>query len=337
MQHGQFLLVFLGLSIAVPTFAQEEKLKDLKGTVRFFDAKTGQINIKSQFSENILALSLVSREIPVTNALGEKLKLTDVREELRVTAKIRGEDEVAALKIDGPYLYGVIKRLDPDDRTVVVKDVYGEKTIRIPEAAKVIISGEPGSLRDCKVGGGIQFLMTLDKKTILQVHAGKGIQGRDPLLRVTRFQGMLVEIDHAKRQAQMVVQNADAGLVKTYDVSPDAYLRLLYHLKPIEEVGLDQFSKWVKVYYFVDRDTNRIVNMDAELPVMIRRKVMKLEGDALTVEDEHKEKKLTLAANIKVLTPKGEGKVADVAANRIVNCGLSLDRSRVLVVYLWDR
>jgi hypothetical protein len=328
------LLLF---AIALPTLAQEEKLKDLKGTIRLFDAKTGQINIKSQFSETVLALSLASKDIAVTNTLGEKLKLTDVREELRVTAKIRGEDEVAALRIDGPYLYGVIKRIDVDERVVLLKDVFGEKSIKVPEAAKVIISGEPGSLKDCKVGGGIQFLTTLDKKKILQVHAGKGIQGRDPLLRVTRFQGMLVEIDHARRQVQMVVQNTDAGLIKTHDVSPDAYLRLLYHLKPIEEVGFDQFAKWVKVYYFVDRDTNRIVNIDAELPVMIRRKVIKLEGQSLTVEDELKEKNLTLAANVKVLTPKGEGRLKDVAANRIVNCGLSLDRSRVLVVYLWDR
>lgn len=330
-------ILILTLAAALSVAAQDEKLKEIKGTIRQFDLKAGQITIKSLYSENVLALNLAAKDVPVTNTLGEKLKLTDVREELRITAKIRGEDDVVALRIDGPYQHGFIKSIDVAARTVVFKDVFGEKKIKIPEAAKVMIGGNPGSLADCKPGGAIQFLTSLDKKTILEVYAGKGVNGRDPFLRIIRYFGVLADIDQPKRHVQILVQNTDAGMVKSYDVSPDAYLRLLYHLKPIDEVGFDQFAKWVKIYYYVDRDTGRIVNMDAELPVMVRRRVVKLDGRKITVEDEQKEKTFELAANVKVLTPNGDGKIADIAAGRMINCALSLDRSQVAVVYLWDK
>jgi len=316
---------------------QEEKLKEIKGAIRQLDLKTGALTLQLASSDKQMALSLAAKDLPVTNPLGEKLKLTDLRAELRVSAKIRGEDEVVALKIDGPYLYGIVKKVDVAARTVTFKKVFGDRTITVPAQAKFMLTGEEGKINDLKIGGAVQVLFSLDRKSILQVQAGKGINARDPYLRITRYYGILVDVDQPKRQVQVFVQSTDAGAIKAYDVSPDAYLRLQYHLKPIGEVGFDQFAKWVKIYYYVDRDTGRIVNMDADLPVMTRRKVLKVEPGTITVEDELKEKTLPLAADVKVLTPRGEGKLAEVAANRIVNCGLSLDRSRVQIIYLWDK
>lgn len=336
--HKQSILAAL-LAIATASFAnaQEEKLKEVRGAIRQLDLKTGAVTLQLASSDKQMPFNLAGKDVPVAGPLGDKLSLNELREELRVAVKIRGEDEIVSVKVDGPYWHGMVKKVDAGTRTITFKDVFGERTLQIPAAVKVVAKEMEISLEALKAGDPLQVLYSLDKKTILQVQTGKGVNSRDPYLRITRYYSVIADLDHAKRQVQMIVLNTDAGIVRSYEVSPDAYLRLQYHLKPIGEVGLDQFSKWVKAYYFVDRDTGRIINMDADLPVMIRRKVLKTEAAKVTVEDELKEKALPLDANVKVLTPRGEGKLADVAMGRIVTCGLSLDRSRVLVLYLWDK
>lgn len=332
-----YLAVFLPLMTASFADAQDEKLKEVRGVIRQLDLKAGAIMLQFTSSDKQMPFNLASKDVPVASPLGDKLKLGDLREELRVAVKVRGEDEIVSVKVDGPYWHGLIKKVDPASRAITFKDVFGDRTLQIPAAVKVVAKDTEIGLETLKAGDPLQVLYSLDKKTILQVQTGKGVNSRDPYLRITRYYGVIAELDHAKRHVQMIVLNTDAGIVRSYEVSPDAYLRLQYHLKPIGEVGLDQFSKWVKAYYFVDRDTGRIINIDADLPVMLRRKVQKVEATKITVEDELKEKTLPLDANLKVLTPRGNGMLADVAVGRIVTCGLSLDRSRVLVLYLWDK
>lgn len=328
------ILASLGTSVAS---GQEEKFREFKGTIRQLDVKSGSLALKLLSSDTSLALNLASRDLPVTNAVGEKIPLEGLREEHRIAAKVRGEDEVVAIRLDGPFVHGTVREVHPASRTIHFKDPFGEKAIQVPMGVKVVTRDGESSLEKLKAGDPVQFLFSLDKKNVLQVNTGKGIAARDPYLRITRYYGILADLDREKRRVQVFVQNIDAGLIKSYEVSPDAFLRLQYHLKPMVEVGFDQFAKWVKVYYFVDRDTGRIVNIDADMPVMVRRKVAKIDARTITVEDEQKEKSLPLDPNVKVLTPKGDGRLSAITPGRIVNCGLSLDRQRVLVVYLWDR
>ena len=337
MHQRLLLLAFAFLLAAAAAPAQEEKLKEIRGAIRQLDLKAGAVTLQLPYGDKQISLNFAGKEVPVATPLAEKLALADLREDLRIAVKVRGEDEIVAVKVDGPYWHGLVKKVDAANRAVTIKDVFGERTLQIPPGVKLVAKDAEIGLETLKAGDPLQVLYSLDKKRILQVHTGKGVNSRDPYLRITRYYGVIGELDHAKRQVQMIVLNTDAGIVRSYEISPDAYLRLQYHLKPIGEVGLDQFSKWVKAYYFVDRDTGRIINMDADLPVMLRRKVQKLEGNQITIEDEHKEKTLPLDARVKVLTPRGEGKLADVAVGRLINCGLSLDRGRVLVVYLWDK
>lgn len=334
------LVAFLAVaSVNLSASAQDEKLKEFKGAIRQLDLKTGAVTLKSLYGPEVKPFSLAAKEVPVTNPLGDKLALADLREDLRVTVKIRGEDEIVALKIDGPYLYGIIKKVDAATRSVALKDVFATKHITVPAAAKILDGGKDGTLEDFKIGGPIQVLYALDRKTILQVQTGKGVHSREPYLRLSRAVGYLVEVEHPKRSVQVLAQSYDHGVIKTYDVSPDVYVRLMYSLKPIDEIGFDRLVKWTKAYYFVDRDTGKIVNIDAELPLMHRRKVVKLDPLArkLTVQEDTQTQVLALDAAVKVWTPRGDGKLVDVTVGRIVNCGLSLDRGRVVLLYLWDR
>ena len=319
--------------------AQEEKLKELKGAIRALDLKIGTLTLQQLQTEKQHPLSLAAKDLPVVDTLGRPLKLGDLRPELRVTAKIRNEADIVSLRVDGPYLNGQIKSVDADARSITFKDVFAVKTMHIPASAPIVVNGKDGAFEQLKAGAPVQLLLSLDRKTILQVQIGKGVNIRDPYLRILRHYGILAELDHAKRTVQIFEQAPDSGILKTYEVSADAYLRTMYHLMPVREVGFEQFAKLVKVYYTIDRDTGRLINIDADLPVMVRRKVLKFEAATrrLTIEDERAEKTLELAADVKVWTPKGDGKLADVSANRIVNCGLSLDRSKVQLVYLWDR
>ena len=335
---NRITLLFL-LFLGAPAFtnAQDENIKDVKGTIRQIDLKTGNVTLQLVLSDKELPFSFAAKDLPVTNPIGDKLALADLRTDMRIFAKVRNDDEIVAVMVYGPYQIGTIKKADPAARSLIVKDGITEKKISIPEGVKIVSRDEEVGFDSFKSGEAVKILFGLDKKTILRVHIGKGISARDPYLRLTRYYGILADLDHAKRQATVFVQSSDAGVIRSHEIAPDAYLRLMYHQRPLDEVGIDQLAKWVKVFYFVDRDTRKIVAVDAELPIMIRRKVVKLDGLNLTVEDEQKERTLELTPDVRVWTPRGVGKLADVRPKAIVSCGLSPDRARVLVVYLWDR
>jgi hypothetical protein len=317
--------------------AQEEKAREIKGVIRSLDLRTGAVSLQQLSSEPLAGFNLATKDVPVSDVLGKPAKLSDLKEGLRVAVKVRNEADIVAIRVDGPNVHGIVKRVDVANRIVTFKDFVTDKTVTIPIAAPIIALGEAVTLDACKIGSAIQFVYSLDRKTIVRVHIGKGTQSRDPFMRTTRYYGVLAEVDHAKKQATMFLQSTDAGIVKTYDVAPEAYLRVMFHQKAVGEVPFAQFAKWVKVYFFVDRETGRIVNIDADLPVMIRRKVAKLDAQAITVEDEKKDKLIPLAPDVQVLTPRGEGRLADIAPNRIVSCGLTLDHAQVRVLYLWDQ
>ncbi len=319
--------------------AQDEKFKDVKGTIRAIDLKTGSLHMQLLYSDRQQAFNLGGKDLPVLDAIGRPLKLTDLRTELRIAAKVRGEDEIVSVHIDGPHLHGMIKKVDKVGRTLTVKDPIAEKVITVPAEAKVVALGADYPFADLKIGDPVQITYSVDAKTVLRVQTGKGTHLRDPYLRITRFYGIIADLDKSKSEVKMMTQSTDAGLIKTYPISPHAYLRMMYHTKPVKNIGSEQLGKWVKAYYFVDRDTGSIVNIDAELPVMLRRKVVRLdrESKSIVVEDELKEKTLPLASDLQVWTPKGEGRLAEIAEGRIVNCALTLDREQVQLLYLWDR
>jgi hypothetical protein len=333
------LAMFLLLLCAAALSSQETKLSELRGTIRELDLKTGVVTLQLLPTPTQRELSLAAKDLPVTNPLGQIGKLADLREELRITAKVRNDDEIIAIRVDGPYLYGVIRSIDQGKKSVVLKDEIADKTIVVPADAKLIVHGKDGTLNQCKVGDPIQVLYSLDHEKILQVQLGKGALSRDPFRHLVRNYGILTEVEPVKRRVEVFVQSTDVGLLRNYPLSSQAYLRLMYHTKPVSDVGFDQFARLVKVSYIVDRDSGKIVNMDADLPTMVRRKVLKFDLPArtITVEDETKEKTLILDPQAKIWTPRGDGKWADVTPKRIVSCGLTLDRNRVLLVYLWDK
>jgi hypothetical protein len=234
-------------------------------------------------------------------------------------------------------VHGIIKRVDVARRVVTFKDFVGDKTVTVPSETPILALGAEVTLGACKIGSAIQFVYSLNRKTILRVHIGRGTQSRDPYMRVTRYAGILAEVDHAKKQATVFLQSSDKGAIKTYEVATHAYLREMFYQKPVGEVSFAQFAKWVQVSYNVQRETGQIVSMDADLPMMTRRKVMKVDASAITIEDERKEKTIPLAANVKVLTPRGEGQLSDIAPDRVVTCGLTLNREQVRVLYLLDQ
>ncbi|MSU76750.1 MAG: hypothetical protein EXS16_01515 [Gemmataceae bacterium] len=335
-------IVLVAILLILParlTVAQDEKLKDVKGTIRAIDLKTGSLHMQLLYADRQQPFNLGAKELPVFDAIGRPLKLADLRTELRIAAKVRGDDEIAAIHVDGPHRHGTVKKVDVPGRILIVKDPIAEKVISVPVEAKVVALGADYPFEKLKVGDLVQVTYSVDGKTVLKVQTGKGTHMRDPFLRITRYFGIITELDKSKSEASIMVQSIDAGIIKTYPISPSAYLRMMYHTKPVKEISHEQLGKWVKAHYFVNRDTGSIVNIDAELPVLVRRKVVSIDREAktLTVEDELKEKKLNLASDVRIWTPKGEGRLAEIAAGRIVNCALTLDRGQVQLLYLWDR
>src|ERR1700730_11927575 len=101
-------LALLVISTAISAAAQPEKLPELRGTIRKLDVKTGVLTFLPLVETKLREFSLAAKELPVTNPLGQPLKLTDLREEMRITVKLRNDEEVVAIRIEGPYYYGAI-------------------------------------------------------------------------------------------------------------------------------------------------------------------------------------------------------------------------------------
>jgi hypothetical protein len=69
---------------------------------------------------------------------------------------------------------------------------------------------------------------------------------------------------------------------------------------------------------------HRIVHMDLDMPVLARRQVKSLDRErrTLTILDNDVERVLALSPRVKVLSPRGAGKLEDVVPGLIVDCGL---------------
>jgi hypothetical protein len=79
---------------------------------------------------------------------------------------------------------------------------------------------------------------------------------------------------------------------------------------------------------------HRIVHMDLDMPVLARRQVKSLDRErrTLTILDNDVERVLALSPRVKVLSPRGAGKLEDVVPGLIVDCGLHADRQQIEVL-----
>lgn len=333
----RFLLgLLLGLAIQGPAVGEE-----IRGTVKQVDLEKGVVFLKRLNQDREQELSLLNREVPVSNALGQPAKLTDLRPGHRLAVKTI-DDFIVAVKFEGPTQWGVIQKIAPDTRLVHFEDAIEPHSVTLPAELRLLVDGRPGKFTDLKVGQPIRVLFTPDQKTVLDVTAGKGVANSDPYRHLLRRRIVLLEVDHAKRFLQTIAQPASEPLyAQSFSVASSVTIRLIHHYRLVQHARFQDLIGPLAAVLTLDLDDNNVVvAIDVDMHAYGRRKVVSVDPDrhTITVDMTTKVRRtLPLDPEVRVLLPAGEGKLADVKPGQVVDCALGFNREKVVVVYVWER
>ena len=95
--------------------------------------------------------NLIKPDLPVQEGGGKTRKLADLREEDRVLLKVIDED-VVAIRLAGPQLFGPLLKADLVQRTVTVRTKIGDKVAHVAASAKIHDQNQNIALEDLKPG-----------------------------------------------------------------------------------------------------------------------------------------------------------------------------------------
>src|SRR5262249_42085476 len=151
---------------------------------------------------------------------------------------------------------------------------------------------------------------------IVVVRSGRGI-GSPP--QATRRLGTLIEIDRDRRLARVFRTGGgplggDVGVLREVPLAKDATFSLNYQLEPICTLKMEEITKGFDTIYWVDPVFNRVVHMDLQMPLLVRRKVKDFDRKTsnITLLQDDVESVMTLSPRVKVLSGRGAGSLDDV-------------------------
>jgi hypothetical protein len=139
--HPRRFLLGLLLCLAVQGLAVGQ---EIRGTVKQVDLEKGVLLVRRLNQDQEQELSLLNKEVPVSNALGKPAKLTDLRPGLRVAVKLT-DTFIVAIKLEGPAQWGTIQKIDPDGRTVHFEEPAEAHTVTLPAEPRLLVDGRPAS------------------------------------------------------------------------------------------------------------------------------------------------------------------------------------------------
>ncbi len=230
-------------------------------------------------------------------------------------------------------MHGPLTDVDAKDGVLVLKLLSGPRTIAISPEAKIYANGELATLKDLTVGNFTRVTFTQDQKAVVEVRSGKGV-GNYP--QPMRKQGILIEMDRDKRLARVFATSAkgDTNMLREEPLAKDATFSLDYLGRPMFAVRMEEITKGLTTHYWLEPVYHRIVHMHLEMPLLVRREVKALdqENRNLTILENDVERVLALSPRVKVLSPRGAGKLDDIVPGAIVDCGLNPDRKQIEVL-----
>jgi len=325
-------LLVLGLA-ARPVVAQST----VYGAIESLDDELGTITLLLPPKHEPRQFNLAKANLPVANALGKPLKLTDLHQKQRVALQLDEADDVAAIRLDDNVLWAYIVKTDVKARQLLVKFGRTERLLSVPAAVEVLRDGQKTDLNDLAVGQGIKAIFAADEQTLAQIQCGKGISGVSPYHRWILQSGISLKVDQANRKFQIVTTSQPIKL-EDYTFDRDAMLRLFHSSYLLRTTGMAAFHPFCKVSFYYESDSKEVVQISALVPTLVRCRVESVERDArrLTVQTGEKTPPLNVAADAMFRNQKGLATWADVRAEGLVTCGLSLDNREVVYVYIWD-
>jgi hypothetical protein len=328
------LVVFLLVGWVLCPSLPAQNGKEVKAVVQEIDATVGTMAVilEGRKTHQVKTFNLARPDLPVSDGSGKALKLADVEPGQRVYLHL-ADDDVTAIRLAAPSLYGTVERVSVSERRVVLKSKIGERTIVLPESAKVIAGGEPARLEDVKAGQAALVVFSPDQRNVVELRTGRGVA---PPAYLAKAVGVLIDVDRPRRTVQILNTSSkgDTHALRELPLAKEATFGLFHGSRPFRELTLDEVTRGVKVAYWTDTGTRKLVHLDVEMPTLGRRLVKRFDAETrqLVLDDPDGDKVLTLAPNVKVQTPAGTGKLDDIRPKANVSCGLSPDRKLVELV-----
>lgn len=308
------------------------------GTLEELDRELGTITVLLPPKYEPKQFNLSKPDLPVHNALGKALKLTDVREKQRVALSLDDVEDVAAIRVDENCLWGFILKTDQANRQITLKYGHIQRVLHVPADVPVLHDGAKDKLEGIQIGQAIKAVFAGEPARLVQIQTGKGISGSSPYHRWQHQSGVLLKIDH-DRDALQILTLQERFKIEDYEFYPDAILRLTHSSYLLRTTGIDELHAHCKLSFYFETDTKKIVQVTALVPALARRKIASLDPASrrITIEGEDAKMSYQVAKDAMIHTSKGPARWEDVELGALISCGLSLDGREVLYLYLWDK
>jgi hypothetical protein len=321
----------------VASSAVTKEPKEIKAVVHGVDATAGTITVlvgSGAKTQRVRTFNLARPDLPVTDAAGQPLKLTDLHADQRVFLKTAPDEDIVAIRLAPPTLFGTIAKVNAAERTVVLRTHTGEKTVAVPAGAAIVAHGQAAKLADLKPGTLALVSFTPDRKTVRELRTGQNLV---PLTRLVKSVGILIDVDRDRRTLDVLLNyssGGDTSALRRMALDAGASFALLDRGRAFRELTFDELARGVKVTFFTEVDTKKVSHVDVEMPFLGRRTLKAFDAGRrrLVLEDADGERVLELSERAKVRTPAGPGRVEDLRPGLAVSCGLSPDRRRLELV-----
>lgn len=321
------------------------------GLVKEIDLKVGTITISGLRDGDTgdVTFSLAAKDLKVGTTFGEPMKLSDVKVGMRVHLEVKDQD-VQSLHVENPIIPAFFNSIDDKNRTVEARAERKIGTYTVSANAKITINGKAVELKDVPLNERIFLTLSIDKKTVLAMHANNrrddgrpGVErpkdgdrpkeGERPVERAPLTNATIIDVDAAKSTINVLTGREGDPMIQTITVAKDTKVKVLFTERPVQEVTISDLKKPLPALVRMSDDGKSAAMLNVVAPTL-RGVVKSVDAAAkkITIIEGREEKTYTLADTILVRTRNREadGTLADIKPNATVLIGLSLDRQRVI-------
>jgi hypothetical protein len=157
---------------------------DILCLIKEIDLKVGSITV-TYLRENMRGdgtYSLADKKLKITSSRREELTTKDLQIGARVHLALKANADVASIIVENPQFFGSLGSIDANTRMVELRAERKISTATVASDAKIVVFGKPAKLAEVPLNERSQFVMSMDRKTILSITVGKagGRPGQQP-------------------------------------------------------------------------------------------------------------------------------------------------------------
>jgi RNA polymerase sigma factor (sigma-70 family) len=205
-----------------------EKKDEIAGSVLAIDLKAGTLKMKfsGDGQSGDWTYKLADPNLKVTTTLGLAAKLSDLSVGARVHIQVSDKDVVTALRAEHRHDPMTPAGIDPDKKTLTVREEKGDLVFNVPDDAKITVNGKAGKLAEVPLNQRCWVTLALDGKSILVLTSGRG-PGEGKKKGSVREQKLTGQVSKIEGNALTLTSRGEGGdQADVYTVTKDTKIRI---------------------------------------------------------------------------------------------------------------